>query len=148
MADYRQTVEEAARLLDERAVVFEEQTRARMLGAARALRSGLAPALERAREEERIRMADVLASVHGIDPIPAPPPPGTETPPAFAPLLGCGSSVLVAATAPERALTRGMTICDAPGPELFGHKARSHVNPRNIQACPDHTPRREEGSRD
>jgi hypothetical protein len=167
MADYRQTVEEAARVLS---LIHGEYAAA----LAYALRSGLAPALERAREEERIRMADVLASVHGIDPIPAPPPPApSPTPPAFAPLMGCESSALATATAPERepaadaggrrpcdecrynggvepdgALTRGMTICDAPGPELFGHKARSHVNPRNIQACPDHTPRREEGSRD
>jgi hypothetical protein len=58
---YRQTVEEAARLLDERAVVFEEQTRARMLGAARALRSGLA-------DHERAILAQVVAR-----PLPLPP---------------------------------------------------------------------------
>jgi hypothetical protein len=136
MSDFKKTVEEAARLLDERAVVFEEQTRARMLGAARALRSGLAPALDRARQEERERWLPVLAALerltniyeNEIDPgdppaerpawlrdalalrtITAPPPPGTETPPtppAFAPLMGCDSSVLATATAPERDLPR------------------------------------------
>jgi hypothetical protein len=90
MADYRQTVEEAARVLS---LIHGEYAAA----LAYALRSGLVPALERAREEERIRMADVLASVHGIDPITAPPPPGTETPPtpaaAAEPFCACGRRV-------------------------------------------------------
>jgi hypothetical protein len=209
---YRQTVEEAAEILDairrgDGDWVIDESLVPR-------LRAGLAPALDRAREEERIRMADVLASVHGIDPIPAPPPPATEAgtwqerhriacakcePPDHAwfrfrhedsydccarcgivrprdesKLKPCRGTVGVelrspaspppppdaggrrpcddcrhnGGVEPDGALTRGMTICNAPGPTLMGRKARSHVNPRNIQACPDHTPRREEGSRD
>jgi hypothetical protein len=92
---YRQTIEEAADLL-EICAAGGSPGASRLLPLADALRSGLVPALERAREEERIRMADVLAWVHGIDPLPAPTSPGTGTPPSAAdaePFCACGRRV-------------------------------------------------------
>jgi hypothetical protein len=135
MTDYRQTVEEAAGML-EICAAGGSPGATRLLPLADALRSGLAPALERAREEERERlrpliedvatalylapasfherveekrvlaarqhMAALIRAIRTPTALPAPPPPATETPPAFAPLIGCESSVLVTATAPER----------------------------------------------
>jgi hypothetical protein len=140
MSDFEKTVEEAARLLDERAIVFEERTRARMRDAARALRSGLAPALERAREEERerIRMADVLASVHGIDPLPAPPP---STPAADE----------LPRTEPDGRRTGD---CDCPACDAADAGGRrcgtcaEHADCDCGGPCKSWRPRREEGSRD
>jgi hypothetical protein len=106
---YRQTVEEAADLL-EICAAGGSPGATRLLPLADALRTGLAPALERAREEERERWhrmidgqlevarqginshhpSDRLIHHHAISilthirdtwPLPAPPPPATETQP-------------------------------------------------------------------
>jgi hypothetical protein len=121
MADYRQTVAEAAEILDairrgDSDWVIDESLVPR-------LRAGLAPALEQAREEERKKWLPVLAALERLtaiyedesdlgDPsverpawlrdalalrtIAAPPPPGTGTPPSAAdaePFCVCGRRV-------------------------------------------------------
>lgn len=143
MNDFKKTVEEAARLLDERAIVFEERTRARMRDAARALRSGLAPALERAREEERERWLPVLAALERMTDIyESEIDPGD--PPAERPAWLRDALALRTITAPPTPTP----AADAGGRQCGTCAMSCSLFKPAHWSCDGYTPRREEGSRD